>query len=80
MCTTDAEFVPRLVEAISRLVEDRELRRRLGHNGRSDVQNTYNLENWNRGLKHALDQAFGLAPGEPRTVQHAPYCPTRGGS
>src|SRR5207248_10388909 len=44
--TADAGIVAGLVEAVSRLVEDRELRRRLGRTARLDVQNTYNLEQW----------------------------------
>jgi glycosyltransferase involved in cell wall biosynthesis len=58
MYTADPEVVDGLVEAVSRLVEDRELRRRLGHTAQRDVQNTYNLEHWNRGLKEALDSAL----------------------
>jgi glycosyltransferase involved in cell wall biosynthesis len=46
-----------LVEAVSRLVEDRELRRGLGRRARSDVETTYNLEQWNRGLQAAFDKA-----------------------
>jgi len=60
MHTPDPELIPRLVEAVSRLVEDQELRRRLGRNARRDVQTTYSLENWNRGLKQLFDKA--LAP------------------
>jgi glycosyltransferase involved in cell wall biosynthesis len=48
-----------LVEAVSRLVEDHELRRRLGAQARQDVATRYTLENWNRGLKEALDRAVG---------------------
>jgi glycosyltransferase involved in cell wall biosynthesis len=55
--TADPGVVAGLVEAVSRLIEDRELRRRLGRTARLDVQNTYNLEQWNRGLKQALDAA-----------------------
>ena len=44
MYTPDPEVVAGLVEAVSRLVEDRELRRRLGGAARRDVETTYNLE------------------------------------
>ncbi|MBI3408023.1 MAG: glycosyltransferase family 4 protein [Planctomycetes bacterium] len=56
--TSDPEIVQGLVDAISQLVENRELRKTLGHNARTDVQNTYNLESWNRALKKALDAAL----------------------
>jgi glycosyltransferase involved in cell wall biosynthesis len=55
--TPDPEVVRGIVEAVSRLVEDRELRRRLGHAARRDVETTYNLERWNAGLKEAFDRA-----------------------
>lgn len=57
MQTADPEVVQGLVEAISRLVEDRLLRRRLGWAARQDVRVHYNLERWNNGLKQAFDCA-----------------------
>jgi glycosyltransferase involved in cell wall biosynthesis len=57
MATTSSEVVRGLVEAVSRLVEDRSLRRRLGRAARRDVETTFTLERWNRGLKEALDLA-----------------------
>jgi hypothetical protein len=62
MQTPEPEVVSGLVDAVSRLVEDRDLRRRLGRAARRDVETTYNLERWNRGVKEALDRA--LSPGE----------------
>jgi glycosyltransferase involved in cell wall biosynthesis len=58
MYTPDPRVVEGLVEAVSRLVEDRALRQRLGRTARLDVETTYNLERWNAGLKEALDQAL----------------------
>jgi glycosyltransferase involved in cell wall biosynthesis len=55
--TPDPEVVENLVEEISRLVEDRQLRQRLGRAARRDVETTFNLERWNRGLKELLDRA-----------------------
>lgn len=46
-----------LVDAISRLVEDRELRLRLARNGRSDLSTEYSMEKWNARLKRVLDVA-----------------------
>jgi glycosyltransferase involved in cell wall biosynthesis len=61
MHRSDPIVVQNLVDAISRLAEDQALRRRLGRNARRDVETTYSLDNWNRGLKAALDKARGLA-------------------
>jgi glycosyltransferase involved in cell wall biosynthesis len=60
MYTANPEVVEGLVEAVSRLVEDRLLRRRLGLTARQDVQTRYSLEHWNQGIKEALDRARGL--------------------
>jgi glycosyltransferase involved in cell wall biosynthesis len=57
--TPDPEVVRGIVEVVSRLVLDRQLRRRLGRNARADVATTYSLEGWNRGLQAVLDQAMG---------------------
>ena len=56
-------MVQGIVEAVSRLVEDRELRRRLGRAARHDVETHYSLERWNQGLKQVLDRAVS---GEPQ--------------
>jgi glycosyltransferase involved in cell wall biosynthesis len=57
MLASDSAVTRGLVETISMLIEDHELRRRLGRQARHDVRTRYNLENWNRGLKEALDRA-----------------------
>ena len=59
--TADPDIVEGLVIAISRLVEDRELRASLGREARSDVEKKYNLAQWNQGLRAALDKARGGA-------------------
>jgi glycosyltransferase involved in cell wall biosynthesis len=64
MYETDPGVVGGLVEAVSRLVEDRALRRRLGAAGRRDVQTVYSLENWNRGLGRFFDAALGRGDGD----------------
>jgi hypothetical protein len=61
--TPDPVVVAGIVENVSRLVEDRELRRRLGRAARADVETKYNLTNWNQGMKAAFDLALGQ--GEP---------------
>jgi glycosyltransferase involved in cell wall biosynthesis len=76
MYTPDPEVIPGLVEAVSRLVEDRALRRRLGRTARRDVETTYNLEQWNQGLKEAFDKALSRAPG-PCPVESARECLAR---
>jgi glycosyltransferase involved in cell wall biosynthesis len=58
MNSPDPEVVQGLVEAVSRLVEDRALRQRLGQAARRDVETTYSLERWNRALKEVFDRAL----------------------
>jgi glycosyltransferase involved in cell wall biosynthesis len=67
--TPDPEVVGGMVEAVSRLVEDPELRARLGRAARAEVESKYNLENWNRGLKAALDLATGA---DARPIERRP--------
>ncbi len=54
--TADPEVVHGIVEAVSRLVEEPGLRRRLGRTARADVRSKYNLEQWNLAIKSALDK------------------------
>jgi len=65
MHTPDPKVVRGIVEAVSRLVENRELRRRLGRNARADVAANFSVEKWNRGLKAVLDQVAGDRPDRP---------------
>ncbi|HVS38234.1 MAG TPA: glycosyltransferase family 4 protein [Gemmataceae bacterium] len=59
MYTPDPEVIEGLVEAVSRLVEDRELRARLGSAARADVETKYTPARWNDGLKAVFDRAVG---------------------
>ncbi len=54
----DPKVVSGLVEAVSRLVEDRSLRKRLGQTARLDVETTYSVERWNSGLKEIFDKVL----------------------
>ena len=75
MYTPNPEVVAGLVEAVSRLVEDPELRARLGRAARTDVESKYNLATWNAALKTAFDRARGV--GDDRTDDgHAARGPT----
>ncbi len=65
MYTPDPEVVEGLVEAVSRLVEDCELRARLGRVAREDVAARYTLERWNAALKAVLDRAIGKTEQPP---------------
>ena len=65
MYTPDPEVVQGIVEAVSRLVEDRKLRVQLGRAARADVETKYTPEQWNLGLKAAFDRAQGSDVGEP---------------
>ncbi|HZU35696.1 MAG TPA: glycosyltransferase family 4 protein, partial [Gemmataceae bacterium] len=60
MYQPDSDVVDGLVEAVSRLVEDHELRQRLGRTARRDVETKYTMERWNQGLKAAFDGALGI--------------------
>jgi glycosyltransferase involved in cell wall biosynthesis len=68
MYTADPRVVEGIVEAVSRLVEDRELRARLGRTARADVETRFNTEQWNRALQLAFDRAVGR-DGTPRVVR-----------
>jgi glycosyltransferase involved in cell wall biosynthesis len=59
MLVPDPEVVDGLVEAVSRLVEDRQLRRNLGRTARQDVQTNFSLEHWNQGLREVLERTQG---------------------
>ena len=61
--TSDPQVVKNLVDAISLLVEDQELREKLGQQARQDVADKYTPENWNRGLKQAFDKATRIDRG-----------------
>jgi len=58
MYKSNPKVVRGLIKAVSRLVEHRSLRRRLGRNARHDVETTYNLDQWNLGLKEVFDRAL----------------------
>lgn len=58
METADPAIVESLVAALSTLVEDRTLRRRLGAQARHDIATRFSLKNWNKGLKDVLDRAL----------------------
>jgi glycosyltransferase involved in cell wall biosynthesis len=69
MLTSDSTVTRGLVETISTLIEDQELRRRLGRQARHDVATRYNLENWNRGLKESLDRAVSNTNYKEQTCE-----------
>jgi glycosyltransferase involved in cell wall biosynthesis len=68
MYNPNADVVDGIVEAVSRLVEDRALRKRLGQTARRDVQTNYTLERWNQSLKEVFDRALGVGPVKPVDV------------
>ena len=70
--TADPEVVAGLVEAVSRLVEDRALRRRLGRTARQDVQTQFTPDAWNQGLKAALDRAHATSSPESGSSGQSP--------
>jgi glycosyltransferase involved in cell wall biosynthesis len=70
MYTPDPDVVQGIVDAVSRLVEDKELRARLGRCARADVETRYNMEQWNQGLKVAFDRV--CHPSTPTVEQPEP--------
>ena len=54
---SNPKVVRGLIKAVSLLVENRNLRRRLGRTARHDVETKFNLERWNLGLKEVFDKA-----------------------
>lgn len=58
MHTPNPKVVRGLIKAVSRLVENRNLRKRLGRTARLDVETTYSLERWNAGLKDVFDRTL----------------------
>ena len=73
MYTSDPAVVEGIVEAVSRLVEDRQLRARLGQTARADVETKFNVEQWNRGLQAAFDRAMGV---DARVSPSRPFAET----
>jgi glycosyltransferase involved in cell wall biosynthesis len=58
MYTRDKKVVDGLIEAVSLLVEDISLRRRIGRAARADVESRYTPTQWNAALKSAFDKAL----------------------
>ena len=58
MSYEDPVVVKGLVEAISNLIEDKDLYEKISRKARYDIETKYNLENWNKGLKEAFDKAL----------------------
>jgi glycosyltransferase involved in cell wall biosynthesis len=63
MYKSNPKVIRGLIRAVSRLVEDPTLRRRLGRTARRDVETTYNLERWNAGLREVFDRSLGVTSG-----------------
>jgi glycosyltransferase involved in cell wall biosynthesis len=57
MYSPDPVVVEGLVEAVSRLIEERSLRKRLGRAARKDVETKYTVAQWNAALAAAFDKA-----------------------
>jgi len=57
-CGSDPQVTQHLVDAISQVADDAQVRRELGQNARLEVQTRFNLARWNVALKRALDRAW----------------------
>jgi glycosyltransferase involved in cell wall biosynthesis len=67
--TPDPEVVRGIIDAVSQLVEDRQLRARLGREARHEVETKFNMENWNHGLKTAFDRARNIDIATPEIAE-----------
>ncbi len=56
--SSDPFVVSGLVNSLSALIEDRNLRQRLGQADRRDIETRFSMDNWTRGLAKAFDQAL----------------------
>lgn len=56
--SSDPFVVSGLVDSLSTLIEDRELREVLGQAARRDIETRFSIDNWNRGLAEVFDQAL----------------------
>ncbi|MBF0538360.1 MAG: glycosyltransferase family 4 protein [Nitrospirae bacterium] len=65
MFQPDPVIVNGLVGSLSALIENKQLRDRLGRNARQDVKDKYNVDNWNKGLKTAFDMALNKKDNAP---------------
>ena len=54
--SSDPFVVSGLVDSLSTLIEDRELRKRLGQAGRRDIETRFSIDNWNQGLAKVFYQ------------------------
>jgi glycosyltransferase involved in cell wall biosynthesis len=54
----DPQITQHVVNELSQLADDVELRRDLGRNARRAVEKQFSLARWNSGLKQVLDRAW----------------------
>ena len=67
--STDPQMVQQLVERLSLLIENADLRRRLGKAGREAVENgRFSIRQRNSRLKRVLDEAIGFAEAKEYSV------------
>lgn len=62
MCEADPRVVEGIVESVSLLVEQREVRARIGAAARDAVRERFNLAQWNATLARAFDRALCRRP------------------
>ncbi len=67
--------VSALVDRLSRLIDDVALRRRFSANARAAAETRFSLEQWNKGLKAALDTLPPPSPAKPVIVEGSGYNP-----
>lgn len=58
MFKPDSLVIKGLVETLSALIENKQLRERIGSMAKEDVETKFNINNWNNGLKKAFGKAL----------------------
>jgi glycosyltransferase involved in cell wall biosynthesis len=58
LLSANVTFANALTDALSTLINDKEMRRHLGQTGRRDVEAKFSIQQWNSGLANAFNRAL----------------------
>jgi hypothetical protein len=58
LLSANVTFASALTDALSTLINDKEMRRHLGQTGRRDVEAKFSIQQWNSGLANAFNRAL----------------------
>jgi hypothetical protein len=70
----DAIVINGLVEALSTLVRDAEMRTNLAQTALRDIETKFSIERWNRGLANAFDKALLRTSAKAETANATSSC------